>query len=294
MRIDRDSERSEQAPRVLATPRPQRIVAYGEPPPIFVKSELDPVLRDEAEFANRDYAPYVDDLGINPGMYRKYASPSLLWDWRQMGAMLLGDIAGKDLLDYGCGMGEEAIYFAKLGARVTAIDISDVGIATLRRRATHHGVDVRAYEMRCDPTSFADESFDRIHGMGILHHVGIHSALHEVWRLLRTGGTGVFLEPLGDHRAVEAAKTFLMKRARWLGRFDEVTDHEHNLTWSEIDLASRPFTRVDTFPYHLLYRLKRFVPDRWLNSVRRIDFSVLAMAPQLRRYAGAVVIRVIK
>jgi cyclopropane fatty-acyl-phospholipid synthase-like methyltransferase len=68
-------------------------------------------------------------------------------------------------------MGEESVYFAKLGARVTGIDISDVGIASLKRRAAFHHLDITALEMRCDPTDFPDASFDRIHGLGILHHV---------------------------------------------------------------------------------------------------------------------------
>jgi ubiquinone/menaquinone biosynthesis C-methylase UbiE len=284
----------QQVPPVRGTPPLQRVVAFKEPPPVHSKPVLDSVLRDEAQFANRDYAPYADVLTINPNMFRKYASPSHVWDWRQMGAILLGDIAGKELLDYGCGQGEEAIYFAKLGARVTAIDISDVGINSLKRRADYHELDIRAYEMRCDPTAFADESFDCVHGMGILHHVGIDTALAEVRRVLKPGGVGIFLEPLGDNDAIESAKGFLMKHARWLGKFDDVTDHEHNLTWAEIEYATRMFARAETYPYHLLYRLKRFVPSKLLDVVRRVDTGLLTIAPSLRHYAGAVVIRVRK
>ena len=175
------------------------------------KPRLDRVLREEADFADQDYRAYIDDLEINPGMFRRYHSPGELWDWRQRSALLLGDLAGSELLDFGCGMGEESIYFSRLGARVTAIDISEVGIATLRRRAARHRLDIRALEMRADPTSFADASFDRIHGLGILHHIGIERGLQEVARLLRPGGTGVFLEPMGDSPAVETVKRWLMK-----------------------------------------------------------------------------------
>lgn len=272
---------------VTATTPHQREIAHGKP-------LLDEVLRDEACHANRDYAPYANDLAIQPGMLRKYATPTDLWDWRQMSALLLGRIAGKELLDYGCGMGEESVYFARLGARVTAIDISDIGVATLKRRAEAHKLDIRAFEMRGDPTSFASASFDRIHGMGILHHVGIDRALAEVWRLLRPGGVAVFLEPMGDNSKVEAAKEFLMKHARFLGDFDEVTDHEHNLTWSEIETATRRFSRTFTHPYHLLYRLKRFLPQRSLDAVRRFDHAALAMMPSLRGIAGGVAIQVVK
>ena len=270
------------------------MVTYQEPPNTYSKPQLDVVLREEANFANRDYAPYADKLAINPGMFRKYARPSATWDWRQMGAILLGDLAGKELLDYGCGMGEEAVYFAKLGAHVTAIDISEVGIASLRKRAAYHQVNVRAFEMRCDPTTFSDESFDRIHGMGILHHVGIDSALTEVRRLLRPGGVGVFLEPLGDNPIIESAKAFLMRHGRSLREFDEVTDHEHNLTWAEIQAATQGFARAETFPFHLIYRLKRFIPEAMLNSVRRVDAGILTILPGMRHLAGGVVIRVVK
>ena len=261
-------------------------------PVSYLKPVLDPVLRDEASFANEDYAPHADDLAINPVMFRRYHTPSELWDWRQLAALLLGDIGGKDLLDMACGMGEESVYFAKLGARVTGIDISDVGIASLKKRAAFHRLDITAIEMRVDPTSFADSSFDRIHGLGILHHVGIESGLAEVDRLLRPGGLGVFLEPIGDSKTIEAVKTFLMKHARFLGDFDHVTDHEHNLTWREVEAATRRFADVRIYPYHLLYRLKRFFPQASLDVLRRIDQGLLALMPPLKHYAGGVVIAV--
>lgn len=256
------------------------------------KLVLDPVLRDEANFANEDYARHADDLAINPDIFRKYHSPRNLWDWRQLAALLLGDVAGKDLLDMACGMGEESVYFAKLGARVTGIDISDVGVASLKKRAAFHHLDITALEMRCDPTSFADASFDRIHGLGILHHIGIEAGLREVERLLRPGGLGVFLEPLGDSKTVEAVKTFLMKHAQFLGNFTHVTDHEHNLTWREIHAATERFADVRLFPYNLLYRMKRLFPDSWLVPIRRFDSALLTVAPRLRHYAGGAVIAV--
>lgn len=254
----------------------------------------DSVLREEAEFANRDYAPYARSLQINPGMFYRYAAPTDVSDWRQMSALLLGDVAGKTLLDFGCGMGEEAIYFAKLGAHVTGIDISEVGIASLRERAAFHHLDVTALQARVDPTPFPDRSFDLVHGLGILHHVGMGPGLAEVHRLLRPGGIGVFLEPLGDNHAVEAAKTWLMNHARFLGEFDHVTDHERNLTWREIEHYTAHFDEATVLPYHLLYRLKRLFPMSLATRIRRLDHAVLELFPGLRTFAGGVVIRVHK
>jgi SAM-dependent methyltransferase len=263
-------------------------------PPSPTNPELDPVLRAEADFANQDYSPYANVLEINPTMFRRYQRPQDLTDWRQLSALLLGDVRGKDLLDYGCGMGEESVYFAKLGARVTGIDISEVGIASLTRRAAHHQLPITALQMRVDPTVLGSESFDRIHGLGILHHVGIAAGLSEVHRLLRPGGIAVFLEPVGDSPVVEKTKRWLMRHARFLGDFDEVTDHERNLTWHEIELETLRFWEASCYPYHLLYRLKRFLPSNLLTGTRRLDSALLTLWPSLRRYAGAVVIRVCK
>jgi 2-polyprenyl-3-methyl-5-hydroxy-6-metoxy-1,4-benzoquinol methylase len=265
------------------------VATENEPEPV-----LDRVLREEADFANEDYKPYADNLDIDLGMFRRYRLPQNLADWRQMSALLMGDIAGKQLLDFGCGLGEEAIYLAKLGAKVTAIDISEVGIASLRKRAEYNNVDVRALQMRGDPTSFAAGSFDVVHGLGILHHLGIEAGLAEVHRVLKPGGIGVFLEPMGDSEIVEAIKTWLMTHARFLGDFDHVTDHEHNLTWQEVHCATSRFSESLVYPYHLLYRLKRFFPTSLLPAIRLIDASMLTLVAGLRHFAGGVAIRVRK
>src|ERR1700719_1268193 len=81
-------------------------------------------LAGDRRFAADVYAENSYDLSLNPAFFKKYAEPQDDWDWRQYGATLLGDVKDCRVLDYGCGLGEEAIYFAKLGAHVTAIDIS--------------------------------------------------------------------------------------------------------------------------------------------------------------------------
>ena len=95
-------------------------------------------LAEEAAFADAQYVASVAEhgLSINPVMFAKYTSPSQMWDWRQRVARIIGDLSGKALLDYGCGQGEEAVYFAKLGAKVSAIDISSAGIAITRESRT--------------------------------------------------------------------------------------------------------------------------------------------------------------
>src|ERR1700691_4821192 len=102
------------------------------------------ILGEEARFANTHYLPYANDLNMNEELYRMYAEPTHKWNIRERGGMLLGNIRGQMILDYGSGMGEESIYLAKMGGIVTAIDISEVGIEITRQRAIHNNCEVSA------------------------------------------------------------------------------------------------------------------------------------------------------
>lgn len=51
--------------------------------------------------------------------------------------------------------------------------------------------------MNANRLGFGDETFDLVFGAGILHHLDLPTAIEEVRRVLRPGGTCVFHEPLG-------------------------------------------------------------------------------------------------
>jgi hypothetical protein len=129
--------------------------------------------------------------------------------------------------------------------------------------------------------------------MGILHRVGVEAGLTEVWRLLRSGGVGVFLEPLGNDPTIDVARRLLMDKERFLAELDTFTGNQYP-TWKELEASTRYFWRVAAYPYHLLYRLKRFIPSSMYDAVRRFDHGLLSMVPSLRRCAGAVVLQVVK
>ena len=251
-------------------------------------------LREEAEFADEEYSASIGIVDqVNPVMFAKYAHPHELWDWRQKAASLLGDISEKSLLDYGCGQGEEAVYFAKLGARVTAIDISPVGVSMAMQRARANGLEghLKAFVMNATPTQFPSESFDLVHGMGILHHVGLDNGLNEVFRVLKPGGRAVFLEPFGSNRLVEASKHRIHKLLGSRRGFRPVTSGEANLTMHAVRQSCRIFRRVEIYPYHIVHRVRKLVLPRSLyTAALRFDYQLLRYCPPLRHFAGAAVI----
>lgn len=247
------------------------------------------VLRSEADFADAEYAPFASDLAINPGMFRMYSEPRNFWEFREVGSSLVGDLAGKTVLDFGCGMGEEAMYFAKLDARVTAIDISPVGIDITRHRARFNGLSaqVDARLGTTIPTDLPDASFDVVHGLGILHYVGLDAGLKEVTRLLKPGGKGIFFEWMGNSEIVEKLKVLVYGKD-----YEHLkSDHEAPLEWDACVEAGKAYPVFKMYPYYLTHRLHRqlpgFIPRDYF---KRFDHELLTHIPALKHFASGLLI----
>jgi 2-polyprenyl-3-methyl-5-hydroxy-6-metoxy-1,4-benzoquinol methylase len=80
-------------------------------------------------------------------------------------------LSGKKVLDAGCGTGEKSIFFAKNGAKVTSIDISDGQLSVLKKRAKEERLDIKIFQkdiLNEDLSSLG--TFDYIFSIGVLHH----------------------------------------------------------------------------------------------------------------------------
>jgi 2-polyprenyl-3-methyl-5-hydroxy-6-metoxy-1,4-benzoquinol methylase len=78
-------------------------------------------------------------------------------------------LAGKDILDAGCGTGEKACYFSYYGARVTAIDLCNASLQKAKELAEKFHLDVEF--SRCDLAGWKPgKRFDHVFCLGALHH----------------------------------------------------------------------------------------------------------------------------
>ena len=66
---------------------------------------------------------------------------------------LLGDPRGLRILDVGCGEGENSVLLAKMGAKVTGVDVSPGAIEVAKKQAALDGVEA---EFLCSPIDFAE------------------------------------------------------------------------------------------------------------------------------------------
>lgn len=75
---------------------------------------------------------------------RKYAETEQLWSL-EPNRVLADEAAALEpgrALDLACGEGRHAIYLARLGWRVTAVDFSEIAVAKAHKRAANAGVEV--------------------------------------------------------------------------------------------------------------------------------------------------------
>jgi SAM-dependent methyltransferase len=107
------------------------------------------------------------------------------------------DMTGMDAIELGCGTAYVSAWMARRGARVTGIDISPAQLATARRMAAAYRTDLTLIEGNAEATGLPDASFDfAISEYGAAIWCPPELWLAEAWRLLRPGGTCVFL---GNH-----------------------------------------------------------------------------------------------
>lgn len=207
-------------------------------------------------------------------------------------------LAGRAVLDYGCGSGDWGVLLATQGARVTLLDLSPVAIEVGRRRARASGVGER---VRClarsadDLSCFADGEFDYVVGSGALHHtLKYPNSLPELARVLKPGGRAFFAETYGNNRVLNWGR-----RALWrLNRQPEESGEDIIISDREVNALRERFRRVEVTPLNLLAMLKRLGRNRFqhllvrssLRALELLDAALLRALPAVRRYCGEVVL----
>jgi len=128
-------------------------------------------------------------------------------------------VAGRRVLDLGCGLGGYTEALRERGARVVSADLSPAVLAGLPPLSPRVCADALALP-------FADDAFDLVFCASLIEHVPDGSVLlREAWRVVRPGGYGYvsfppFYSPRGGHQFApfhllgERVATWLYLRTR--------------------------------------------------------------------------------
>ena len=150
----------------------------------------------------------------------------------------LGDLKGRTLLDVGCGLGEASVYFALLGADVTATDISPGMCDVAHRLAKANDVTIKTHVSAAEDMGLAvGEKFDVIYTGNTLHHVDLAATMPLLLQHLKPDGTFVSWDPVAYNPVINLYR----RRAMQVRTADE-----HPLRLSDIRAVRTHFRESHT------------------------------------------------
>ena len=148
------------------------------------------------------------------------------------------------LLEVGCGIGTDLVRFARGGARVTGVDLSQTAIDLARKNFALNNLS--AEELRVangEQLPYSNEAFDVVYGHGVIQYTADPARLiRECHRVLKPGGIGIFM---------------VYNRVSWLNALSKVMkvalEHEDAPVLKKFSIGEfrgllKPFGNVEIIP----------------------------------------------
>lgn len=210
-------------------------------------------------------------------------------------------IAGKQVLELGCGDGLNALIMAQLGANVTAIDISEKSQILIESANKQLSLSVTAISGDFQKMDFFNsQTFDFVLGKAFLHHLTHEvekSYLEKVARLLKSSGEARFFEPAINSKWIDMLRwvTPVPGRPSILNRKEFIEWKKKdphpirdNSTKHYIQVGNLYFDYVQTIMIGSIERLCRVLPSGKFNrSYRRWAHRIEPKLPDWFRYSAA-------
>jgi len=116
-----------------------------------------------------------------------------VWHVPESRLRVLGEVGGRDILEFGCGGARWSVALAQAGARVVGLDLSERQLAHARRHIEATGVRVPLVQASAEAVPLADASFDIVFcDYGAMTFADPHRTVPAVARVLRPGGLFAF------------------------------------------------------------------------------------------------------
>ena len=198
---------------------------------------------------------------------------------------LLGNVKGQDVLEVGCGGGQNSIVLGKWGARSVGLDISEEQIKHARRLARKEGVKVPFHVGNMEDLGvFKAESFDIVLSSFAIEYADDFDAVfREVFRVLRKTGLFVFamVHPIiGRGRPLRRGKRRVWAVSNYFDRRKRVWKWK-----AEEDVAEFRGRQVTIQDYFDLLAKAGFIVERVLEPepypVDRMSEAELSNIPYL-------------
>jgi SAM-dependent methyltransferase len=117
-----------------------------------------------------------------------------IWNVPESELRALPDVAGKDVVELGCGTAYWSAWLARMGARPVGVDITDAQLANARKFMAEYGPEFPLVQASAEDAPLPDESFDvAFSEYGASIWCDPYLWIPEAARLLRPGGELIFL-----------------------------------------------------------------------------------------------------
>ena len=189
-------------------------------------------------------------------------------------------------LELGCGLGSQAIVLAKNDVSVSAIDLSTYAINCAAASSQKANTNIKYCVMDAECLGYDDDTFDLIFGRGILHHLDIRAAITEIRRVLKFGGSVIFIEPLIHNPLVNCIRS-LTPQLR--------TKDERPLCIKDLQWIACCFSKT-RFQFFYLFSLLTFplfmlpFSNIILHVFEELDRIIMMAIPALQKYSWQVLI----
>jgi SAM-dependent methyltransferase len=189
------------------------------------------------------------------------------------------------ILELGSGNGALSRFLIRRRMDVVSVDVSSKACLFLAKSES------RSLPLKgcAEILPFREASFDVVTSFVSLHHFNLALSLPEIWRVLKTGGLGIFIEPLCNSRFYYYLRQLIPipdNESPGGGGLDKTE------LISEIDKAGFSFIIKE---FEFLTRIERLrLPEGFQKYLRKIDHFLLTGIPFLKRYARVAVIRLQK
>ena len=142
--------------------------------------EKDPCAIRYADCADRDIVHAFAD--VDQRLYEQ--------DYMRAEFAAFAKARDKKVLEVGLGVGSDLLSWARAGADVCGVDLTEASVNLIRRRLMAEGLSAQVMVGDAENLPFPDSHFDIFYSWGVLHHTpDTEKAMRQAWRVLKPGGT---------------------------------------------------------------------------------------------------------
>ena len=250
-----------------------------------MKSELTERQQRELDY-HKEHAKLHKSMLSAPFSWEVLQDPGRRWwnaYWGMYEYLVNCDLKNKAVLVVGCGFGDDALRLAKLGAKVSAFDLSLDSLEIAKALALREGLEIDFQQMPAERMLYADNTFDYVLARDILHHVDIPETMREIVRVCKPDALFVVNEiyshsitdKIRHSTLVEKVLYPRMRKLIYGPGKPYITEDERKLSESDLEeieghLQPRLFTK------HFNFLVTRIIPDRF-DSLARVDRLLMRM-----------------